>query len=162
MKTNCIVMIGSPCTGKTTWCENFLNNVSNRKDWIILSYDIIRENFFKEYEINEINESIVNEIFFASIKACVEKKHIIIDNMNIDKFQLTKLFKSIGLSYNIKFKVMPLLSLEEIYQRQDSRISRYISREILKSKHQKFKDFLQSDYFDELIINKKIKENESY
>jgi len=77
-KIHCIICIGLPGSGKTTYIRN------NIKDHFVISKDDIRKMFYSYYDYKEEDESLINSTQKAIIESAINyKKNIVIDETNI-------------------------------------------------------------------------------
>lgn len=95
----CIILIGPPCSGKTTWAREKL------KCWnyqgYVLSADVIREEKFgKKYKYN--SEKWVWEEFDRQLKEC--KINLIIDNTSCSHKAVKKIISTLNPGYEIEYK----------------------------------------------------------
>lgn len=78
MSQKITVLIGPPCSGKSTWAKNSLDNNTR-----IVSRDNIREMLYGSYKINFEDEDIISEICENILHLLlIEGRSVILDNTN--------------------------------------------------------------------------------
>jgi len=87
MKKHCIILVGIPCVGKSTWCDEFLKN---NPEYLRISFDSYLENMAKVNNISylkafdlykkEANKALICHSKFAFNKGF----NVIIDMTNIN------------------------------------------------------------------------------
>jgi predicted kinase len=109
----CIILIGPPCSGKSTYSES-LGNDSN---FFILSCDRIRSVYTK-------NEKVVWAYFYSEVERyCLFGFDFIIDNTNCKESYINEILKRIPKDYIVEYKLFDV-PLYKLYYRN---IIRYIS-----------------------------------
>lgn len=95
------VLIGIPCSGKSTWARNMQKYPSIRT----ISRDTIRANCFTQpYQYNLINEELVTRIHDTAFHYSVEKKEdIILDNTHCKEAYLNEIIKTKPTGYSLQF-----------------------------------------------------------
>lgn len=98
------VLIGPPCSGKSTWAKNSLDNNTR-----IVSRDNIREMLYGSYKMNFEDEDIISEICENILHLLLmEGKSVIVDNTNCNiKYfkpfieELKKKHPHVHIEYNV-------------------------------------------------------------
>lgn len=112
-----IALQGVPASGKTTWANEF---VKNKKDWVIVSRDAIRE-ASGNYWVPE-REDYITKVEFSQIKTALEENlNVIIDDTNLNPKTIEKL-KNLAeeCKVEIEFKLFKI-SYEEALARDEER-----------------------------------------
>lgn len=100
MKKHVIIMVGVPRSGKSTWCDKFVEKHGEDKVKV-LSYDTLRERLYGNKN-NQGDFKVIKEVFdYALVKAMNDDdiEYILIDNTNVKKKyrqDLVEFIKSIG------------------------------------------------------------------
>lgn len=141
------VLIGVPCSGKSTYIENLMNSYQNEQDKpVIISSDNIIETLdgadynekFKSADFEQVQEQMMKE-FNNAVK---QRKHIIVDRTNTSKKSRKRFVSVIKQRKNNYFAkaVVFCTSLKEIERRNDyrehtqkKRIPEYVIHDMMKS-----------------------------
>ena len=130
-----IVTIGIPCSGKSTWADQF---VVERENWVKIERDEIRMRLFglddyNLYRHEKDNEQLVTNCFDQLLQVCSDGNlNVVIADTNINpKFRKQLLTKLEVLGYDIKIKKFHV-SLEEALERNDLREGKFIPPDIIK------------------------------
>lgn len=108
-----IILVGIPCSGKSTWTQRYISNlkVASGERIILISRDIIRlEMFGKNYKQNKADEEKVTERYYKSLGQAVLFKNatIVLDNCHVkDKYidKYLTMFRGMHESGNMKIFV---------------------------------------------------------
>lgn len=123
-----IVLQGPPACGKSTWAKEY---VKDKKDWVIVSRDEIRESTGKYWVPSR--EGYISEIEEFSIRSAIKNKlNVIIDATNLNPKTIehwNSLSKELGCE--IEYKPF-LVSFNEAYWRDTKRV-RKVGLEVLKN-----------------------------
>ena len=101
MKKHVIIMVGVPKSGKSTWCDRFLEENGGEDKVKVISYDTLKARLYGSKQYN-IDFNIVKEVFDYSLVTALNDddiEYILIDNENIKKQQrqeLVAFIKTIG------------------------------------------------------------------
>lgn len=157
----CILLIGLPCSGKTTWRTKFLNKV-DKTQWCVLSTDdliekdCIKNNTTYSQFFKTLDFSKYEKVFYQNLKnAIMEQKNIIIDQTNLSKKSRFNKIKFFDQEY-IKVAIVFIVDMEEIYHRNNDRYKKYgkfIPNNVLESMKKSF-EFPNFKEFDKIKIIK--------
>ena len=97
-----VVLQGAPASGKSTWAKDF---VKNRKDWVIVSRDEIREATGK-YWVPE-RENYISEVEEFQIRSAIKNSlNVIIDATNLNSKTIEK-WKNLAEELYIEIEFKP-------------------------------------------------------
>ena len=137
-----IVTIGIPCSGKTSWAEEYARkngfvNV-NRDD---LRFTITGHRSWGTYKFKGETENMVTDIQRSMIKEAANRgKSVIVSDTNLVKRrrdELVKFLKETG--FSVEFKEFHV-SLEEAYKR-DALRANGVGRDVIYSMYQKYLEY---------------------
>lgn len=112
-----LVLQGVPASGKSTWAKEF---VKDKKDWVIVSRDCIREST-GNYWVPE-RENYISELEFDAITHAIKNNlNVIIDATNLNPKTIKK-WDELGAKYNIEveYKLFKI-SYKEALARDEER-----------------------------------------
>ena len=157
-----IILQGPPCSGKTTWVNEFLASLDNeqRSKWVVANRDNIRfeicngkYNMEHEQEVSErINQIMEN--------ASNNEQNIISDNTNLNPKYNQQLEEWANAhAYNIEYKLF-YVPFKEAMQRSKKRKENgglYINKGIMQNFYQKY---FPEEYEKEMLKTVNYKRNE--
>lgn len=117
-KNKLYILIGIPCSGKSTYISKYLNNPKT----IIVSSDKIRKDLTGTYEFSSENNNLVFDIVKNEVQSALSKRiNVVVDATNTNKKYRKDLIKiSKGCDCNtiaIVFKTPLSICLERNYKR---------------------------------------------
>lgn len=135
-----ILTIGIPGSGKSTWAkefckENYYKEI-NRDD---IRMDLFNLEFYNEYKMNRVNESLVTDRANYLIDLAKENnQNIVISDTNLNpKYQniLVKKLKDLG--YEVEFKLFDIEYFEAV-KRCEKRTDKPIPRKVIYDMYRRF------------------------
>lgn len=142
----CIICIGVPASGKSTWSKEFLRKNPN---YVRINRDdyrfMLRDQPFCEVKI----EHLITELFYSAIDMALEKKlNIILDNTNVKREYIDNFVAYVEHRARIKFRVFDI-SLEEAIER-DSKRDKSVGEEVIKKMYKDYKNLMDGfNYSDQ-------------
>ena len=137
-------MIGTPCSGKSTYIDNILS------DCEIISTDDIIEQIAKE------NNSTYSEMFEKFKNAVSENKDIVIDRTNMTVKSRKRFLSNLTKNYT-KYAISFDVSKETIMERNDKRFKetgKHIPENVIDSMIKSFQQPTKEEGFDYTIVIK--------
>ena len=138
-----IVTVGVPCSGKSTWADEF---VAARENWVKIERDEIRMKLFglddySLYRHCKDNEQLVTNCFNQLLQVCADGNlNVVSADTNINpKFRKQLLTKLEDLGYDVKIKKFHV-SLEEALERNKHRDGKFIPEDIIQNMQARFID----------------------
>jgi predicted kinase len=147
-KNKVFILIGIPCSGKSTYA----NKVLNSSNTIIVSSDEIRKDLNGTYKFSPETNNIVFDIVKNEVKLALSKGFdVVVDATNTNK-KYRKSLISISKKYNcsiiaVVFQTPLSLCLERNYKRSSERI---IPEDVIIRMSQFDSDIKKSEGFDEI------------
>lgn len=140
-KPNCYILIGIPCSGKSTYVKKVPYDVND--PITILSCDSLRTDLFgKKYTFSQQNEKRVWDTFYDLIQLNSDrKKDIIIDNTNCKRLYINKIEAKLSSDYKVHYIWFPI-PLWKAYLRNYIRYiftGKWIPLQVMKNMHKNFK-----------------------
>lgn len=110
------ILIGPPCSGKTTWARD-------KGVGIIVSRDNMRDSIFTGYTFSKKNEEIVSEAVEASVLAALSKgQDVVLDNTHCKKEYIHDAIDKYNYLANIEFECDRFnIDMEELRRRNKVR-----------------------------------------
>lgn len=157
-----IIMCGIPCSGKSTWVKNNLDELSKKYNApvIVISRDIIRESLspVREYQYVPSNESKVTHLFYRQLSHAINLKNavVIIDNTHVKEGRIDtyfamfkKMIDSGIVKIHIKFFDIPLWRAQVRNYIRKWKTGKWIPKDVvdnmyknyIKLNRQKYKDY---------------------
>lgn len=141
-----IITIGVPCSGKSTWAEQYCKEVSA----VEINRDNIRMSLFKlerysDYKFSKDKEYLVSEYVQGMIKRCSDDKvDIIISDTNLNQGHRENLVKYLTeLDYTVEFKLFDV-EFFDLIKRNDKRTDKQIPRKVMYDMYRRFMDYKES------------------
>lgn len=151
------MMVGSPCSGKSTYINNTLNNCE------IISSDNIIENIAKEQNktysevFHEVNFKDVEKEMFEEFKNAIENnKNIVVDRTNMTIKSRRRFLSNIPKHY-IKYAIVFDTDKETIFKRNKERFEKtgkHIPENVIESFIKNFQMPSKEEGFEYIIIMK--------
>lgn len=144
---NIVILVGIPCSGKSTWARNFK---------YVVSRDTIREYLFgKNYKQNFDSEKLVTSNFNEMLDSYIEyiKEPIILDNTHCKKAYIDEILKRYS-KQNIKIKFFDV-SLPKAYYRNIKRwifTGKWIPFKVIDQMYKNYKKINKKDYEQYLFL----------
>lgn len=156
MKPNCVILIGLPGSGKSTWIKD---NTELTKGHTVISSDNIIEDIAKSYGMT-YDEAFPDVIAFASrvvnkqlIQAVKTGESIIIDRTNLSDNSRKKYLNMFKRTHNMIAVVFEIPDEDEHNRRLNSREGKTIPAHILQNMRDSFQEPLLSDYDAVMVVN---------
>ena len=94
-----IILVGKPCSGKTTWA-------AKQEGYAVISRDDIKKSLFSEsHKISLQNQEIVNNEFNSRLLLLIQqKKNIICDRCNLQEGSIDEIKKCLTPDYEMEIK----------------------------------------------------------
>ena len=150
-------MIGTPCSGKSTYIDNILSNCE------IISTDNIIEQIAKENNstysemFDKIDFKKINKEMFEKFKNAVsENKDIVIDRTNMTIKSRKRFLSNLTKNYT-KYAISFDVSKETIMERNDKRFKetgKHIPENVIDSMIKSFQQPTKEEGFDYIIVIK--------
>ena len=145
-----ILTIGIPCSGKSTWAQEFCRDVD---DYVMIERDVIRMNLFKlesynDYKMNRVNESLVTKRANYLIELAKENnQNIVISDTNLNEEYRNALVQKLeDLGYEVEFKIFDVEFFDAV-KRSDKRKDKHIPRQVMYDMYRRYMDYLESQDF---------------
>lgn len=151
----CIMLVGLPGTGKSTWIKN--EGFFDRPDWIVLSTD----NYIDSVALGE--GKTYNEVFPIAIKqaeknlqegleyAIKNKMNIVWDQTNLSRATRLKKINKVPLCYRMVARVFPIPTDHEKWLNSAERAGKVIPRHILDNMQAVYEEPTIYEGFDLII-----------
>lgn len=150
-----IMLIGAPCTGKSTWLNN---NIS--EDVVILSTDNLIEreaeklgmNYSEAFDVIDF-KSLEKEMFEAMHNAFENGKDVVLDRTNVSDKARSKILKKVPSSYEkiaIKFNT-PLDVVIERNKTRAENTGKHIPEFVIKNMFKNMVNPSHEEGFDHII-----------
>lgn len=138
------ILIGPPCSGKSTWSRKFLKENSN---YIRINRDELRKMFKGRFILDKDLEKFINKITKNIIlEASNNNKDIIIDNTNCKAYTIESLiFDNSQCIFRAKFFPVPLWKLRIRNIFRYIRTGFWIPPKVLNDMHNNY-NFLYNDF----------------
>lgn len=142
----CIINIGIPGAGKTTWSRDFLRKNPN---YLRINRDDFRLMLRNEQQTEPKIEDLITDLFYQAIDAALGKKmNLIIDNTNLRKRYIDDIIEYVQHRANVSFMVFPI-TLETAIERDAAR-ERSVGEEVIKKMYKSYLDLMDSyNYSDQ-------------
>lgn len=138
-----IITIGIPCSGKSTWAEQFCAE----NGYVEINRDSLRMRLFNltsynDYRFSKANEQAVTATAEAQIMACaIGKKNIVISDTNLKKGRREALRSRLeGLGYGVEYKVFDIEFFDAL-KRNDKRADKHIPRQAMYQMYRNFMEY---------------------
>jgi O-phosphoseryl-tRNA(Sec) kinase len=142
-----IVTIGIPCSGKSTWSDQF---VAEKDNWVKLERDDIRMKLFSlehynDYRFSKDNEKMVTNCFDMLLdQAKRSEMNVIVADTNLNKkFREQLIDKLKGMGYHVFIQRFPI-SVEEALERNKNR-DKYIPEEVIINMAERFEQYVTGE-----------------
>lgn len=142
----CIICIGVPASGKSTWSKNFLRKNPN---YVRINRDDFRFMLRNQPMTEPKIEDLITALFNQAIDAALEKKlNIILDNTNVKKRYIDGFIAYVEHRANIKFMVFDI-SLDKAIERDKNR-EKSVGEEVIKKMYKDYKELMDGyNYSDQ-------------
>lgn len=141
-----ILTIGIPCSGKSTWAEQYCRE----NDYREINRDNLRMELFNlesynDYKMNRFNESLVTDKVNDLIqKSAQNKQNIVISDTNLNqKFRVNLINKLRDLGYEVDFKVFDVEFFDAL-KRNDKRVNKFVPRNVMYNMYRHFMDYQEA------------------
>jgi predicted kinase len=142
-----ILTIGIPCSGKSTWAEQYCReNIA-----VEINRDNIRMEMFgleryNDYKMTKEKESYVSEVGKEKIELCAKtKQDIVISDTNLNKKYRNELIKKLeSLGYDVEIKIFDIEYFDAI-KRNDKRKDKQIPRSVMYDMYRRYMEFLEEE-----------------
>jgi len=135
-----IITIGIPCSGKSTWAEDFCEE----EDYVEINRDNLRMEMFElghydDYKFSKGNEQKVTEAAEAAITVCVAtNRNVVVSDTNLNKGRREALERRLdALGYEVSYKVFDIEFFDAL-KRNDKRSDKHIPRSAMYSMYRSF------------------------
>lgn len=142
----CIICIGVPASGKSTWSKEYLRKNPN---YVRINRDDFRF-MLRDQPVTEPKiEDLITALFHQAIDAALEKKlNVIIDNTNIKRRYIDGFIAYVEHRANIKFMVFDI-SLDKAIERDKNR-EKSVGEDVIKKMYKDYKDLMDGyNYSDQ-------------
>ena len=135
-----IITIGIPCSGKSTWAEEFCEKEGYKE----INRDEIRMSIFEldrynDYKFSRAKEQQVTEVAESAVMMCaVAKCNVVISDTNLNKGRREALERRLdALGYEVSYKVFDIEFFDAL-KRNDKRSDKHIPRSAMYSMYRSF------------------------
>lgn len=136
----CIILIGVPASGKSTWSKDFLRKNPN---FARLNRDDFRFMLRDQPVCEPKVEDAITQLFYNGIDTMLSKKmSLILDNTNLKKRYIDELVAYVEHRADVKFMPFPI-SLETAIER-DSLREKSVGEEVLKKMYKDYEILMDS------------------
>jgi len=134
----CIICIGVPASGKSTWSKDFLHKNPN---YVRINRDDFRFMLRDEPMTEPKIEDLITGLFHKTIDAALEKKlNIILDNTNVKRRYIDGFISYVEHRADIKFMVFDI-SLETAIERDKNR-EKSVGEEVIKKMYKDYQELM--------------------
>lgn len=114
-----IILVGVPCSGKTTWARNY---IKENKNTVRLNRDDFRMMLRTEGFCENKVEMLISDVLFKGIEsALLSKFDVIVDNTHVKLKYINDLIKAFNHLADIEFKVFDTPDTAELVRRNHHR-----------------------------------------
>jgi predicted kinase len=150
-----LILIGTPLTGKSTFCNEFISKVD--KDVVIISRDRILLDLHESNDYHEafknVNQKQVDKILKEQLSES-SNKNTIIDMTNLTSKRRTEHLKNFGEDFYKVAVVFPILKWEEYQRRNEKRLideNKHIPEGVIKSMISSYQPIKDTEGFNKVI-----------
>lgn len=142
----CIICIGVPASGKSTWSKEFIRKNPN---YVRINRDDFRYMLRNESFCEPKVEDAITSMFYHAIDTALARKmNIILDNTNVKRRYIDEFVTYVETRANVKFRVFDI-SLEEALDR-DSKREKSVGVDVITRMYESYTALMDSyDYTDQ-------------
>lgn len=136
----CIILIGVPASGKSTWSKEFLRKNQN---YARINRDDFRFMLRDQPTCEPKVEDAITELFYAAIDTLLARKmNLILDNTNLRRRYIDEFVKYVETRADVTFRVFDI-SLETAIERDKAR-EKSVGELVLTKMYKDYKDLMDS------------------
>lgn len=105
MKTKLILLVGAPCSGKSTWAKKMCKNPC----YFRINRDLLRLMFKGKYVVNQdVEELITNLRAYLLRESSIQGRVVILDETSCNLKRVKAFINTYSVAFNIEYKFFPI------------------------------------------------------
>jgi predicted kinase len=147
-KSNIIILIGIPASGKSTWTTTFL---AENPNWVSISRDAFRFALRNEPFLRGNGEKLITQLVNDAIKTSVDFGYnVIVDQTNVNPRYFKELLRYCNSIGEVSFKVFDI-DFDTAVERDRNR-ERSVGVHIINKMYENFQEFKLTDTYKDVVL----------